>query len=576
MSFCSHFNEYLSLLEITYPQFARYSGLSVSAVRRYKNGESEPAPDSEQFNKLTNAFFRLAREKGFELSEEEIREKLQGSLKNSLNISYETYVTNLNTLINALDIRVSVLAKALSFDSSYISKILAGQRKPRRVSDFTQSIGSYISRVCIDEQQLTALSQLLNCDAEQLDSPRAISGAVTNWLGNNTVVAEKDPIENFLDKLEDFNLDEYINVIHFNDIKLPTAPFRLPTSKTYTTIEGMKKCELDFIKATVLSKSKKDVILYSDMPLEEMAKDEDFAKKWMFGMAMLLKKGLHLHFIHNVYRPFQEMMLGLEGNIPMYMTGQISPYYLPAPTNAVFTHIIKVSGAAALEGCAIAGHQTKGEYVLTKSDERIRFIREKAEDLLKKAKPLMDIYRSDRKVEYRAAMKQSWKTGDRLTVSSALPIFTLPKEALREILTRNKLDGSEVREIEEFRADYLAMVCEFLKNNKLAVVLPEPSKEQFEAAPIHLALSEMFCETDVPYTYEEYTAHLQATKYFAVQHPNLTVKTDSSPAFRNITYSVIHADTVIVSKNKSPAIHFVIHHKKMVQAFMNFIPPIKE
>ena len=575
MSFCSHFNVYLSLLKITYPQFARYSGLSVSAVRRYKNGESEPAPDSEQFNKLTNAFFRLAREKGFELSEEEIREKLQGSLKNSLNISYETYVTNLNTLINALDIRVSVLAKALSFDSSYISKILAGQRKPRRVSDFTQSIGSYISRVCIDEQQLTALSQLLNCDAEQLDSPRAISGAVTNWLGNNTVVAEKDPIENFLDKLEDFNLDEYINVIHFNDIKLPTAPFRLPTSKTYTTIEGMKKCELDFIKATVLSKSKKDVILYSDMPLEEMAKDEDFAKKWMFGMAMLLKKGLHLHFIHNVYRPFQEMMLGLEGNIPMYMTGQISPYYLPAPTNAVFTHIIKVSGAAALEGCAIAGHQTKGEYVLTKSDERIRFIREKAEDLLKKAKPLMDIYRSDRKVEYRAAMKQSWKTGDRLTVSSALPIFTLPKEALREILTRNKLDGSEVREIEEFRADYLAMVCEFLKNNKLAVVLPEPSKEQFEAAPIHLALSEMFCETDVPYTYEEYTAHLQATKYFAVQHPNLTVKTDRSPAFRNITYSVIHADTVIVSKNKYPTIHFVIHHKKMVQAFRNFTPPLR-
>ncbi len=85
----------------------------------------------------------------------------------------------------------------------------------------------------------------------------------------------------------------------------------------------------------------------------------------------------------------------------------------------------------------------------------------------------------------------------------------------------------------------------------------------------------MFCETDVPYTYEEYTAHLQATKYFAVQHPNLTVKTDSSPAFRNITYSVIHADTVIVSKNKYPTIHFVIHHKKMVQAFRNFTPPLR-
>ena len=57
MSFCSHFNEYLSLLEITYPQFARYSGLSVSAVRRYKNGESEKAKSSF-FN--SDGYFRIS------------------------------------------------------------------------------------------------------------------------------------------------------------------------------------------------------------------------------------------------------------------------------------------------------------------------------------------------------------------------------------------------------------------------------------------------------------------------------------------------------------------------------------
>ena len=102
--------------------------------------------------------------------------------------------------------------------------------------------------------------------------------------------------------------------------------------------------EIDFLKATVLSRSMEPVIMYSDMPMEEMSKDPEFPKKWMFGMAMMLKKGLHLDMIHNVDRPFYEMMLGLESYIPMYMTGQISPYYLTASQNSVFCHFLKVSG----------------------------------------------------------------------------------------------------------------------------------------------------------------------------------------------------------------------------------------
>lgn len=40
----------------------------------------------------------------------------------------------------------------------------------------------------------------------------------------------------------------------------------------------MKNSELDFLRATVLSKSGEPVIMYSDMPLTEMAKDTEFAK----------------------------------------------------------------------------------------------------------------------------------------------------------------------------------------------------------------------------------------------------------------------------------------------------------
>ena len=40
------------------------------------------------------------------------------------------------------------------------------------------------------------------------------------------------------------------------------------------------------------------------------------------------EKRLDIHIIHDVERPMKDMMLGLENWIPLYMTGQIFPYYL--------------------------------------------------------------------------------------------------------------------------------------------------------------------------------------------------------------------------------------------------------
>ena len=87
------------------------------------------------------------------------------------------------------------------------------------------------------------------------------------------------------------------------------------------------------------------------------------------------------------------MMLGLESWIPMYMTGQISPYYLRSPQSGAFNHFLRVSGAAALSGEAIAGYHSDGRYYLSKTKEDIAYYRRRADDLLKNATPLMEIYR---------------------------------------------------------------------------------------------------------------------------------------------------------------------------------------
>lgn len=71
----------------------------------------------------------------------------------------------------------------------------------------------------------------------------------------------------------------------------------------------MKEGELNFFKATVLSKSKEDIFMCSDMPMIDMAEDIEFSKKWMFAIAMSLKKGLHLNIIHNLDREKSNLLL---------------------------------------------------------------------------------------------------------------------------------------------------------------------------------------------------------------------------------------------------------------------------
>ena len=152
--------------------------------------------------------------------------------------------------------------------------------------------------------------------------------------------------------------------------------------------------------------------------------DLDFSKKYMLGLALLLKKGLHLNIIHSLNRPFQEMMLGLESHIPLYMTGQISPYYLQSAPNTVFCHFLKVSGSAALSGECIAGCHEDGMYRLSRGKRDLAYYRKRADDLLQKAKPLMDIYRETSQNELNAFLAADSETaGNRRNLLSAPPMF---------------------------------------------------------------------------------------------------------------------------------------------------------
>ena len=550
MKFNEQLNAYISQISCTAKELCALSGISQATLSRYRNCERIPESDSSAFEELCSAIAEIAAEK-------EIQGITAASVKQSF-IECEDFVSadreslrkNFNTLITALNINLTRLCQYTNYDPSAIFRIRNGSRNPGDCEQFASGIAAFTAREMQTQPEIAAVAELIGCDTDDIRDISPRYTLLKNWLLSQSGHGAADgSISKFLNRLDEFDLNEYINIIRFNELKVPS----------------------------VLSKSDEAVIMYSDMPMKEMAKNEDFAKKWMFGMAMMLKKGLHLYQIHNIDRSFDEMMLGLESWIPMYMTGQISPYYFKNAQNGIFLHLLKVSGAAALTGEAIAGYHSDGRYYLTKSKRELEYYRKRAEEMLADAYPLMDIYRSERENEFNTfLLSDIKKPGARRAILSTLPLYTISPELLAGMLTRRGIDAAQQLAIIKYADACRQRILSVLETNTVTDEIPSLTADKFGKKPPVLELSGMFAQNNITYSFEEYAAHLKQTELFADTHPNYILKENSAFAFSNLQIFIHEKQFVIVSKGNAPAIHFVIRHPKLRSAIENFVPPMKE
>ena len=575
MKFNEVLNRYLEELDCTARKLSIESGLTGSVISRYRSGERTPIKNSEQYEKLTTALFNIAKEKGkSKFTLDKIVNDFNSTFLND-DFDYNNFSNNLNTLITSLNINTHEMSKYILFDASHISRIRYGKARPSNPIEFSNKICTYIFNRYKSPDDINNISAITGCKKSDLANNKFYN-TLFAWLTSGTTQV-KNQVADFLYNLDSFNLDDYIKVIKFDKLKVPNIPFYKAKSRHYYGLEEMKNGELNFFKATVLSKSKEDIFMCSDMPMEDMAEDTEFGKKWMFGIAMCLKKGHHLNIIHNVDRPFNEMMLGLESWIPIYMTGQISPYYLKDSKNSIYSHLDYVSGTVALTGECIKAHHNKGMYYLTTNKNEIKYYKEKSDLLLKKAKPLMEIYKENNIREYKLFLKKDENIiCDRTRYLSALPLFTITDELLIKILKRNKLEKSDIDKIIKYKNEELKYMNNIFKNNKVNDYIYVIKENEFKNDTPSLSLNNLFINKKITYTYKEYMEHLKQTNEYGKKINNYEIYYINNKTFKNITITFIKNHYVIISKSSNPTIHFVIEHPKLVKAIENFNPLIKE
>ena len=567
MKFSDLLNKYLEKFNCSSKKLSELTNISPSVISRYRSGQRTPEANSIQVETIINVLFELSDKK---YQKEDIKNSIINSLKKD-NFNYENFSKNLNDLINLLKINLKDMSKYTLYDSSHISRIRYGKTKPSEPIEFSKKTINYIINKYNSEEDIKKLSNLLGKDL----NINNLNEHLLNFLTDSKNKPD-DKIEKFLTNLDNFNLNDYIKAIKFDELKIPNIPFYITKTKSYYGIEEMKKGELDFFKGTVLTKNN-NVFMCSDMPMEDMAKDVEFGKKWMFGIACMLKKGLHLDIIHNLDRPFNEMMLGLESWIPIYMTGQITPYYFKDIKTNIYQNLTYTSQTLALAGESINGYHNKGKYYLTNNKKEVEYYQEKAKNLLKKASPLMEIYKEENVDSYNNFLNNYYEIyAPRTRFLSSLPLFTISNTLLTSILKRNNINEDDINKILDYKINLTLNYNNILNKTSLYDNIPSLTKKEFENNKPNLLLSDIFYNKKITYTYEEYICHLKETEDFSKKHSNYKLNKLSFLTFKNITITILGKELVIISKEENPTIHFIIRHSKLINAISDFNPPVNE
>lgn len=575
MKFSVQLNEFMVLLKCDSKELSQESGLSAAVISRYKNGKRVPNIRSEQLKKLVEGIYKISKKRKVHLTKTKIFDSLSNSL-NEVSIDSGQICKNFSKLLDALNINIAALSRAICYDSSLLSKIRLNKRMPSNTKEFVSLVCTYITEKYSSENNKFMVAELINCVPQELNDKKQYFDKLYYWFSTNKT-EDNLQISKFLNNLDNFDLNEYITVIKFDKIKIPYVPFYKKLSQTYYGITEMKQGELDFFKTIILSKTSKPIFMASNMPMEDMAKDIEFGKKWMYAIALTIKKGLHINIVHDLNRPFEEMMIGLESWIPIYMTGHISPYYFPFEENTLYRNLNYVSDVCVLTGESIVGYHNDGKYYLTTKKNEIDYYNKKAKHLLEKAKPLMTIYtKEDENTFLKFLMNNAKENGNRKRIMSSLPICTISDELLLKILKRNGISDDEINEIIEKVKRLKLSFSAILTNNIIIDEITNISKDEFLEETPKLSLSKIFCERDIYYNYDEYLNHFRETEMYSKNNQNYKVVIKNSTTFKNMDIIINSKKYVIVSKNNNPSIHFVIYHPRLCHAIENFIAPIKE
>lgn len=261
----------------------------------------------------------------------------------------------LNYLMVVTSTTNTELANALIINQSVISRFKLGKRKPAKDSDYYINIAKFFSHKIFKLNIQYKFSAFMNTSNEN-----KLTNSIYEWLKNN----ENNNNNNMF-------LNSLSNTMFFYGNK----------GKQEAVILFLENLENNFNDT---------LYLYSDENMNWML-DESFSKKWSTLLTSILKNGNKIKIIHSLSRDYSELINAVFKWLPLYLTGNIEPYYIPKLRDGITRRTIFVCNNQAITSNSVENNTDNMLNLYTTEQQVLFAVKEEFNNYLNISKPLLNI-----------------------------------------------------------------------------------------------------------------------------------------------------------------------------------------
>ena len=461
------------------------------------------------------------------------------------------FYEKLDFLMRLTNTTNSALSLHIKLDASHISRLRRGQRSPVRDAACVKSMAAYFSKVCKEAYQRKAVAETLKIGADAAADGAALSEHIANWL-----IAEKD--------------EAAAGPTKYGARHAAPEPYPQAGISIYYGVEGKRQAAACFLAEVIAQSRPQTLLLFSDEATDWMTEDRAFAEHWAALMKQLLAKGNKIKIIHTVSRDLDEMLAAVHQWVPLYMTGQIEPYFCPKKRDGIFRRTLFLApGVSAVVSSSVGNSIDHAPNMLIRNSGMIGAYTEEFQRYLSLCRPLMRMYtEKDREAYLETLMDYETEKSNSLVETESLSVLTMPAPVLSAIAARIGGKGTDSSALQETMR---RLFERNLKSNTYTELVPLFDAKQVESGTVKVAFSEMLLGGAAWYTPEEYILHLEHLVRLLENYENFhihLIREEPEPRYMICAREELG---VIVAKTSAPPVALVAKEANLAAVFWEFL-----
>jgi hypothetical protein len=472
-----------------------------------------------------------------------------------------TFSEKLDMLLNITNTPNNLLAKVLSLDPSYISRIRHGRRNILG-GDYIEKIADFFSHRCMKEYILSALAAAMeNKEIETVKTEEELKERLKTWLTDE--YSKSGGVKNLFKDFAQISNEETAKKTAADRERSAAENSNL--MMFYGNV-GRRQATLSLFNRMLSNEKPGMLLMFSDENSKWMKESEEFEREWETLLWQLILKGNKIKVIHKVSHDIDEMMEVVHRWLPLYVSGAVEPYYYPRLRDGIYKRTLTVApGCAAVFATSIGESGENTPNFMATDKLTVDSFTNEFFSYLTLCRPLMKISTAKRSEEVLAKLYEFITSDGPLTIQgNSIGMMTLPiglindincgKEVKQRLLERQELWSrrfeEKLKKDEVYHIIRLHDIADLKKGRACIRFISEDDK---------LALY---------YTTETYKEHLKNIYRLMKENENYHVLVTANGENRFSVYC--NENEVRIFKDDEPALIFEITEQNMVSAFGDY------